>query len=101
MIEKMKKKAIRLSPDEQELSDALNIAADEEHLKSVENLAKEIDFAKKAAKNYLRKDARVNLRISSLDLELLKQKAAYKGLPYQTYIAGILHEFAAGHFDTK
>ena len=95
------KKAIKLTPEEQELSDALAIAADEGCLTSVSDLDKERAFAKKAAKNTLRKDARVNLRISSLDLERLKQRAAYKGLPYQTYIAGILHEFAAGHFDTK
>jgi predicted DNA binding CopG/RHH family protein len=40
----------------------------------------------------------VTLRLSSNDLALLKQKAAYKGLPYQTFIASVLHEYAAGHF---
>jgi predicted DNA binding CopG/RHH family protein len=33
-----------------------------------------------------------------IDLDRLKQKAAYKGLPYQTFIASVLHEYAAGHF---
>jgi predicted DNA binding CopG/RHH family protein len=40
----------------------------------------------------------VTLRLSSGDLARLKQKAAYKGLPYQTFIASVLHEYAAGHF---
>lgn len=31
------------------------------------------------------------------DLEQIKQKAAYEGLPYQTLIASILHQYAAGH----
>lgn len=59
---------------------------------------KEVVFAKKAATNALRKDARVTLRISTADLERLKKRAAYKGLPYQTFIASVLHEYAAGHF---
>lgn len=66
--------------------------------KSVNNLKREIDLAKKAAANTLRKDARITLRISSSDLIRLKGKAAYKGLPYQTFISSILHEYAAGHF---
>jgi predicted DNA binding CopG/RHH family protein len=28
-------------------------------------------------------------------------QAAYKGLPYQTFIASVLHEYAAGHFDAN
>lgn len=65
---------------------------------SVDNLKEETNLAIKAAENFLRKDARVTLRISGSDLARLKQKAAYKGLPYQTFIASILHEYAAGHF---
>ena len=64
---------------------------------SVANLKEEKATAKKMAANYLRKNARVNIRVSSADLTALKQKAAYKGLPYQTFIASVLHEYAAGH----
>lgn len=53
--------------------------------------------AMKAASNYLRKDARINIRISSSDLKRIKQKAAYEGLPYQTLISSILHKYSAGH----
>lgn len=66
--------------------------------KSVNNLAQEMARAKKIAANTLRKDSRITLRISSGDLARLKQKAAYKGLPYQTFISSVLHEYAAGHF---
>ena len=55
-------------------------------------------LAKQAATNYLRRDAEVTLHLSRTDLDQLKQKAAYKGLPYETFIAGLLHELAAGHF---
>ena len=94
----MKKKRdvfdINLDEEEQEISDAIDAGK----LKSVPNVKEEISFAKKAAANYFRKNARVNIRISSNDLAQLKQKAAYKGLPYQTFIASVLHEYAAGHF---
>lgn len=66
--------------------------------KTVANLEEESTFAKEAAENFLRKDERITLRLSRGDLDRLKQKAAYKGLPYQTFIASVLHEYAAGHF---
>lgn len=66
--------------------------------KRAKDLGEEMAFAKTAAEDSLRKDARVTLRLSSADLDRLKQKAAYKGLPYQTFIASVLHEYAAGHF---
>ncbi len=94
---KMKKRDIfdvKLDKEEQAISDAL----DKGTLKSVSNLKEEMAFAREAAANYFRKDARVTLRLSNLDLNRLKQKAAYKGLPYQTFIASVLHEYAAGHF---
>lgn len=49
----------------------------------------------------LRKDARITLRISGNDLARLKEKAAFKGLPYQTFISSVLHEYVAGHFVAK
>lgn len=42
--------------------------------KTVENPEEEALIAKQAAANYLRKDARVNIRLSKGDLALLKQK---------------------------
>ena len=35
-----------------------------------------------AARRYMRKDARVNIRLSTADLEMLKRRAAEEGLPY-------------------
>ena len=62
-----------------------------------ENVSGEIAKAKEAARNSLNKDARINIRMSSTDLEHIKRKAAYEGLPYQTLIASVLHKYAAGH----
>ena len=64
----------------------------------VDNEVDEAAFAKEAAANYFRKDARINIRLSRSDLKQIKQRAAYEGLPYQTLIASLLHKYAAGHF---
>lgn len=94
----MKKKQdvfnVKLDHEEQELLQSVERG----EWKSVKNAKEEAAFAKEAAANSLRKDERITLRLSSIDLDRLKQKAAYKGLPYQTFIASVLHEYAAGHF---
>ncbi|MDO8805217.1 MAG: CopG family antitoxin [Elusimicrobiota bacterium] len=41
-----------------------------------------------------RKDAVLNIRINSQDLNHLKQKAKTLGVPYQTFISEILHHYA-------
>ncbi|OGO92794.1 MAG: hypothetical protein A3F10_04655 [Coxiella sp. RIFCSPHIGHO2_12_FULL_42_15] len=89
---------VTLDEEEREVSDSIDQAIEQGKLKSIEHLEEELAFSREAAANFLRKDARVTLRLSSSDLSRLKQKAAYKGLPYQTFIASILHEYAAGHF---
>ena len=47
------------------------------------------------ARATFRKDRRVNIRISSKDLEAL-QKRASEGIPYQTLIASVLHKYVQG-----
>ena len=51
---------------------------------------------RKAARNTARKDTRVNIRISSHDLELLQARALREGIPYQTLMASILHKYVHG-----
>jgi predicted DNA binding CopG/RHH family protein len=50
--------------------------------------------AVQTAKRYMRKDARINIRLSLADLEMLKRRAVEEGLPYQTLIASVLHKYA-------
>ena len=65
-------------------------------LRSTKESKIEIETAKKAASNYLNKNKRINIRISSADLELLKRRASEEGLPYQTMISSVLHKFVSG-----
>jgi predicted DNA binding CopG/RHH family protein len=48
------------------------------------------------ARNTLRKDKRLNIRISERDLLELQRKAVNEGLPYQTYVSSIIHKFING-----
>ena len=43
-----------------------------------------------------RKDKRVNIRISSRDLNLIQRRALSEGIPYQTLIASVLHKYVDG-----
>jgi predicted DNA binding CopG/RHH family protein len=48
------------------------------------------------ARATFRKDRRLNIRISSKDLEAIQKRALTEGLPYQTLISSLLHKYAAG-----
>ena len=51
---------------------------------------------KEYAEAMLKKDARINIRISSKDLRGLQKKALAEGIPYQTLVASILHKYVEG-----
>ncbi len=63
---------------------------------SVKNTASEIKKHQQVARNTLRKDKRVNIRLTAADLEAIQTKAVEDGLPYQTLMSSILHRFATG-----
>ena len=48
------------------------------------------------ARATLSKNQRVNIRMSSLDLADIQARAAEEGIPYQTFMASVLHKFATG-----
>ena len=49
-----------------------------------------------AARETLQKDKRINIRLSGRDLLSLKRKANRFGIPYQTLISSILHQYVSG-----
>ena len=81
-----------------------NLKEEIELLKSFENgewkSTSAIEQRKLVIKRYaeatIRKDKRVNIRISARDLNELRRKAIQEGLPYQTFISSILHKFVNG-----
>ena len=83
--------------EEQELLESLETGEWE----SVENLDEEIKVHQEIAKNTLKKDKRINIRLSAHDLEALKTNAVELGLPYQTLVSSILHQYATGRLIQK
>ncbi len=81
---------------------------EKEILESYENdewvsLSNQFDLKKHqlAAKNTFKKDKRVNIRISKMDLDLIQEKALIEGLPYQTLMSSVLHKYVTGRLKDK
>ena len=74
---------------------------DRDEWKSVKNVKNEINKYREYARNTLRKDKRINIRITSNDLENVQVIAIEEGIPYQTLIASIIHKFVTGRFIEK
>ena len=82
---------------------------EEDLLKSVERGEwRRIPDFEKEAKRYqespretLRKDKRVNIRMTERDLVRIQKKAIEEGLPYQTLISSVLHKYINGRFVEK
>lgn len=53
------------------------------------------------AKAALDKTKNINLRISENDLLKIKARAAEKGIPYQTLMASLIHQYSAGKIGDK
>lgn len=62
-------------------------------LKRVANAKAEIQRYRSYATASLSRARNINIRLSERDLQKLKTKAAEKGLPYQTLVASILHQY--------
>ena len=69
-------------------------------LKSVATRAELAKF-KSAARATAIKDRRVNIRLSTGDLQDIQAKALAEGLPYQTLIASVLHKYVTGRLSER
>ena len=85
---------MKFDKDEKELSNSFERG----EWKSVKNLSSVKKHFQEVARETLRKDKRINIRLSQKDLEGIQAKAAREGMPYQTLIASIIHKFVLGGF---
>ena len=88
---------IKLDKEEKDLLDSYERG----EWKSVKNLNNEIEKHRGYARQTLRKDKRVNIRISSMVLDEIQTRAIEDGMPYQTLISSILHRFVTGRLIEK
>jgi predicted DNA binding CopG/RHH family protein len=62
----------------------------------VQNFTEEKEKAVSAARNTLKKDKRINLRLTQKDYHQIQIKAIEEGIPYQTLISSIVHKYLNG-----
>jgi predicted DNA binding CopG/RHH family protein len=61
----------------------------------------ELEKFREAARATAIKDRRVNIRLSSGDLNDIQVKALEEGMPYQTLIASVLHKYVTGRLTER
>ena len=82
----------KLDKDEKELLTAF----DKGQLKSTSPSRAKLAKFKAAASATFIKDRRINIRLSTPDLMDIQARALEEGIPYQTFIASVLHKYASG-----
>ena len=92
-MSKISKKSF--TPIDQEEKDLMKSIENDEW-RSVNNFKQETEKAINAARNTLRKDKRINLRLSQKDYHQIQIKAIEEGIPYQTLISSLVHKYLNG-----
>lgn len=83
-------KYFELDKEEQKILDAIASGA----LKSIRGVKKEADRYRGYARRTLGKPRNINIRLSERDLQKIKALATEKGLPYQTFVSSLLHQYS-------
>ena len=97
-MNKISKKAFK--PIDQEEKDLME-SLERDEWQSVKNFDRERKKAIAAARNTLKKDKRINLRLSHKDYHQIQIKAIEEGIPYQTLISSIVHKYLNGSLTPK
>jgi predicted DNA binding CopG/RHH family protein len=83
---------MKLDRDEKEILESVERG----EWRSVKGVKRDLGRYARYARATFRKDRRLNIRISSKDLEAIQKRALEEGLPYQTLISSLLHKYASG-----
>ena len=86
-----KKQNDNLTQEEKEILESYEVG----EWQSIKDPA-EVEHLVQSAKNTLRKNARINIRLPQMTLLKLKSKAVEEGLPYQTFISSLLYKYTQG-----
>jgi len=60
-----------------------------------------IQTLREAARATGQKDQRINIRLSSGDLQAIRTRALQEGVPYQTLISSVLHKYVSGNLQDQ
>ena len=81
-----------LNQEEQELLESF----EQDSWRSIQGREPEDERYRDYARATFKKDMRVNIRMSSKDLDALKKRALEEGIPFQTLMSSVLHKYANG-----
>jgi predicted DNA binding CopG/RHH family protein len=84
-------KKLNLNGEEKELLEEI----ERDEWRSVVQGPSDLTQFRDAARRTLKKDKRVNIRISERDLNSIQRIAIEEGIPYQTLISSVLHKFVS------
>ena len=93
MMKKTGKKAFK--PLDQEETDLME-SIERDEWRPVKNIDQEKKKAISAARNTLKKEKRINLRLTQKDYHQIQIKAIEEGIPYQTLISSLVHKYLNG-----
>ena len=92
-MNKINKKAFEpIDKEERDLMESI----ESDEWRPVKNIKQEKEKAMAAARNTLKKDKRINLRLTQKDYQQIQIKAIEEGIPYQTLISRIIHKYLNG-----
>ena len=62
---------------------------------------KEQKVFKKAAKEFIKKETKMNIRIDPFELNKIKERAKKEGLKYSTLVKSVMHKYITGQLVEK
>jgi len=98
MMKKIIKKAFK--PIDQEEKDLME-SIERDEWQPVKKFDQEKEKAMTAARNTLKKEKRINLRLTQKDYHQIQIKAIEEGIPYQTLISSLVHKYLNGSLSPK
>ena len=83
---------MKLDKEEKEILDAYEKGL----IKAKHPSEEELKEVKKIAETTFRKNRRITIRLYDHDYKGIQKKAMEKGIPYQTLISGMIHQYIEG-----
>lgn len=88
---------MRLNKEEKEILNAY----EKGEIKARPPLKKELEEIKAFAVNTFKKNRRITIRLYDHDFKGIQKKAMEKGIPYQTLISSMIHQYIEGELVEK
>lgn len=63
---------------------------------TVKSYDREVKKLRQSARDTMKKDERITVRLTKADLRGIRQRAANEGIPYQTLISSLIHKYVVG-----